>query len=134
MRLEKTIQIVCDKFLPPWAFSGAATATVLDLFQRGDRFELFDNSVSLGLTSAPPNDGANPCGASIAVCLVASGYGVGVYNLGSGAHSLTILVNQFTLAGGGGAAAFQVGTPEPGTLVMPGMGLAGLGLFRYRKA
>src|SRR5688572_26416972 len=40
---------------PPWTFIAPAQGAVLsitDAFQSGDRFEIFDSNVSLGLTSA----------------------------------------------------------------------------------
>src|SRR5207237_8943765 len=41
---------------PPWTFTGAASIFVQDLFTRGDRFQVFDNAGSLGMTSVPIND------------------------------------------------------------------------------
>ena len=57
----------------PWTFAAPAGATlqVTDAFNSGDRFQIFDFGVSLGLTSAPAN-GVN-CGDDPAVCLATPG-------------------------------------------------------------
>ena len=52
-----TNPLASDALAPPWTFSGPATVTVLDLFLSGDTFELFDNLVSLGVSSLPTDDG-----------------------------------------------------------------------------
>ena len=43
---------------PPWTFSGPARVFVLDLFQIGDEFTLFDNNAVVGNTSTVANTGA----------------------------------------------------------------------------
>ena len=77
---------------PPWTFSGPASLLVLDLFLSGDQFQVFDNSVSLGLTSAP---GVTiQCGqvliGDIGCALADLDFSRGVYVFGPGNHSITI--------------------------------------------
>src|SRR5689334_6520660 len=45
---------------PPWTFTAPATGatlTVVDAFDAGDRFEIFDFGASIGFTSAPGRTG-----------------------------------------------------------------------------
>src|SRR5690606_35581913 len=73
----------------PWTFTLAApgTLTVLDGFLSTDRFELFDNLVSIGTTSAPIDGGT--CGSDISCALGDSRYSSGIFALAAGDHSLT---------------------------------------------
>ena len=124
---------------PPWTFSGPAGITITDLFNRGDQFALFDNSVLVGDTSTPINDAGITCpttsvGNDIVACLADPGYSHGTFLLGSGAHSLTIEVIQNAAGNTAGAAVFQVsGVPEPSAFVpLFGVGLLGLVSLRRR--
>jgi hypothetical protein len=121
---------------PPWTFTGPAIVTLTDLFERGDRFELFDNGLAVGLTSVPVNDGTTTCaalGTDIRNCLADPTYSHGVFSLGGGAHSLTIQVTQNAVNTTGGAAVFQVAIPEPVTFVLLGAGFLALGLLRRQR-
>lgn len=124
---------------PPWTFTGPATLTVLDLFVRGDRFQAFDNLVSIGSTSVVVNDAAGTCNNNIGACLADATYSRLVVSIaGAGAHSLTFNVIQNALGTTSGAAAFQLaaattGIPEPSTLGFLAGGLALLALGRFRK-
>ena len=111
--------------VPPWTFSGPAVVTVLDLFLSIDTFELFDNLVSLGISSAPVAGGG--CGNDINCALADLSYSRLVVDLGPGAHSLTI--NH--VAGVEGSAVFRAASstalpvPEPASLILLACGLAG---------
>ena len=121
-----------DAGAPPWTFSGAATITLLDLFLSVDQFELFDNLVSVGVSSAPVAGGG--CGSDITCSLADARYSRLVVNLGAGNHSLTIN----NLVGQGGAAVFRAAAPvpEPTSMLLLGSGLAGVAakIRRRRKA
>jgi hypothetical protein len=133
---EPTIDPVAEQTTsPPWTFSGPAIVTVTDLFERGDRFAIFDNAVLLGDTSVPVNDGTTTCpatgvGNDINACLANPTYSHGVFGLGTGAHSLTIEVIQNAVTTTGGAAAFQAApeaVPDPNTsILLLGLGLLGI--------
>jgi len=126
---------------PPWTFSGPAIVTLTDLFVRGDQFALFDNDVLVGDTSVPVNDGTITCpppgvGNDIRGCLADPTYSHGVFDLGAGAHSLTIEVIQNALNNTGGAAVFQAASPvpEPNTYIpLLGLGLLGMAGVKIRR-
>jgi hypothetical protein len=125
----------------PWTLTltgSGGSIFVLDLGDIGDRFQVFDNSISLGLTSAiTTGNGTNPCGSLDIGCSNAdSQYSRGLFALGSGAHSITISVIQNAAGTTFGQSVFQVtqAVPEPGTLVFVGTGLLGLGYLRRRLA
>lgn len=123
-----------DNVDAPWTFSGPATLQVLDLFQSGDQFDVFDNNVNLGDTSLPIRNSNAPCGNDIGCALsdTAPGgdYSYGSFDLGAGNHSITIEVVKSPF--GAGAAAFSAtsATPEPSTLLLLGTSLSILGLGR----
>jgi PEP-CTERM motif-containing protein len=122
---------------PPWTFGGAASIFITDLGVRGDRFEVFDNAVSLGVTSVPINDGGGTCAFNIGDCSVALGYSRGTFAVGPGAHSLTINLTQNAAGTTFGNAAFSVSAaaavPEPGTLLLWSSGAAALALRFWRR-
>ena len=93
--------------IPPWTFtapSGGATITVTDAFLRGDRFEIFDGGISIGVTSVPVTTGA--CGDNPDPCLIDPQVSHGVFTVGPGAHSITIKAQASPF--GGGAAYFKI--------------------------
>jgi hypothetical protein len=122
---------------PPWTFSGPATVTSTDLFQRGDQFALFDNAALVGDTSVPVNDGATTCpggGNNILGCLSDPTYSHGLFTLGAGAHSLTIEDVQNASGTTGGAAVFQVSAvPEVSSVSLLGSVLVALSALRLRR-
>jgi hypothetical protein len=112
---------------PPWTFSAAgsgATLRITDVFTSGDRFEIFDFGVSLGLTSLPALD--TDCGDDPVPCFANAGMSTGLFVLPAGNHSLTII--PVAALENGGTGYFQVeGTaavvPEPATLTLLATGL-----------
>jgi hypothetical protein len=93
---------------PPWTFvapSDGATLTVTDAFLRGDTFQVLDIGNPIGSTSAVPTN-ATSCGSDPVPCLADPTVSHGVFNLGPGAHSITIkaLASPFQT----GAAYFRV--------------------------
>jgi hypothetical protein len=93
---------------PPWTFvapSDGATLTVTDAFQKGDAFQVLDLGNPIGSTSAVPTSSAS-CGNDPVPCLADPTVSHGVFDLGPGAHSITIkaLASPFQA----GAAYFRV--------------------------
>jgi hypothetical protein len=120
---------------PPWTFTALANTTlvVVDVFESGDRFEVFDSGVSLGLTSTPAAAGSTDCGDDPVICLGFSGMSSGMFVLGAGSHSITIVP---TLApSGGGAGYLFVGATavdEPGETGLLAGAVIALALVRRR--
>jgi hypothetical protein len=114
----------------PWTFNGPAVLTVLDLFLSVDRFQVFDNNVSIGLTSA--ETAGSDCGGDIGVCMGNAAFSRGFFALGAGSHSITI---QMVDSGqGGGAAVLRAAAvPEASTLPLLGLGLGLLGFVARKR-
>jgi hypothetical protein len=117
---------------PPWTFSSTAGVllTVTDAFDAGDRFEVFDFGVSLGLTSLP---GSGDCGDDPVPCLANPSISSRVFSLLPGNHSITI-VPTLSPSGGGAGYFRATAVPEPTTLLLLGSGLATLLLRKTRRS
>jgi hypothetical protein len=93
---------------PPWTFvapSDGATLTVTDAFVKGDTFQVLDLGNPIGSTSAVPTNSAS-CGSDPVPCLADPTMSHGVFDLGPGAHSITIKALSAPFQGG--AAYFRV--------------------------
>ena len=113
-----------------------------------DMFEVFDNTVSIGLTSIVPSWDVLGCAGSFdPACYTAdpdaawadSRYSQGTFNLGAGFHSITILSLFIPPTDNGGPfpdSTVQVRArevPIPAAFGLLAVGLAGLGVFGRRR-
>ena len=120
----------------PWTISGPITLRVLDFGNVGDQFEVFDNAVSVGITSTPGD--AAFCGPSDRVedCWAIPNFSKGTFDVGGGAHSITIFLvtcGSDTCSGGASFVAEPAVVPLPPTVWLLGTGLAGLGGRRWLR-
>jgi len=120
---------------PPWTFlapASGASLTVTDVFEAGDRFEIFDFGSSLGLTSLPV--GSDDCGDDPVVCAATAGVSHRVFSLASGSHSLTIIPTLSPGELGAGYLRVDAQTspvPEPNIGILAGIGLVTMCLLRF---
>lgn len=128
---------------PVWTITstGPLKLYVQDLFVPIDQFDMFNNAVDLGLTSAPSNNSAATCGGDITGCIASLGNSRGTYILPAGADSLT--GDRLCTNCEAGAAVFELTAatvPEPSSLAVLGAALlalaigAGLGCRRDATA
>jgi len=86
---------------PPWTFTcptAGCSLTVTDAFNLGDQYEVFDNAASIGSTPPVPlpAQAGDQCAGAVVLasdpelCVLDPNSSTGVFNLGSGAHSITI--------------------------------------------
>jgi hypothetical protein len=122
--------VVSDPGAAPWTFTGPATLVVSDILVDGDQFAIFDNSVLVGDTSVPVNDGSN-CGNDPAGC-TGSDWSHGTFEFGAGSHSITMTVIAEATGATAGNGVFALSTtPEPASFTLIGFGC--LGLLAGRK-
>jgi hypothetical protein len=122
---------------PAWTITSATPLQlfVQDLFLSADRFQMFNNLVSLGTTSV--NTAGSDCGSDITACIANLAFSRGTFLLPAGVTSIT----GIHTVGAAGTAVFQltpVATPEPSSLAVLGAAVlalaVGLGLARRRNA
>lgn len=121
---------------PAWTFVaavGGATLSVVDAFESGDAFQIFDFGVLVGSTSVPI--GGVDCGDDPVACLAKPGMSMGVFALAAGAHSLSLVA----LNGSGlGSGYLQVtgaqAVAEPASLALTLAALAAAWRTRRGRA
>jgi hypothetical protein len=123
-----------DNSVLHFTFSGAADLTVVDGGFAGDRFQVFDNGIALGLTSAATNTSTS-VGTNFDLALGDSNYSSAVFHLGAGDHNITGLLASNTASFNITVGAVSLtAVPVPAAL---GLFLAGsslIGLFSRRRA
>lgn len=121
--------------------SSAAVLTVVDAGFAGDRFEVFDNGVALGLTSLAAGSYPASIGLDFDAALAGGAYSRASFVLGAGTHSITGRLFASALDAGGAPIDATVGAvmlapmpvPEPSTWALMGAGLAAAGLAARRR-
>jgi len=125
------------------AFTFSANAPtdlmVTDAFVAGDRFEVYDFGTLVGTTSQVNGFGTWTSDPNVAY--PSGGFSTGLFALSAGNHSLTFKNIQAPSGQPSGTAFFRVdpqGTvanvvPEPGTITLVAIGVAGLAFGRGRR-
>ncbi len=120
---------------PAWTFAGRYVLTIVDAFEPGDQFEVFNWGVSLGVTSAPGAGGIPAVDTSDPDQTLLDGrYGRASFLLGYGTQQISIYV--ISGQGRGGDAYFRLTpapSPEPGTLALCLTMLGGYCYWRRRR-
>lgn len=110
---------------------------VTDAYAIGDRFEIFDSTTSLGLTSFVAVSGAHNI--SDAQTAYDSGYfSTGEFVVSAGTYSMNILTSISPYGSGGAFVKLDNSStspvPEPVTMILFGIGLLGLAGVNRKKA
>ena len=108
--------------------TGSAELQVTDAYLSGDRFEIFFNLVSQGLTSDPTSTG-DFIGGDFASAFLDARWSSGSYLLGPGSYSITGIATLSPFQGGDGGIQLvsAAAVPEPGTWAMMILGFGFVG-------
>ncbi len=119
----------------PYTFSlvGDGVLKVTDGFADGDSFDVYDSVLGLLFsTSAPTDDGSNT-GNNYDLAFADAKWSSGSIALSAGSYSITGITTSSPYGGGDGALQVVSAVPNPATLALFGLGLAGLGWSRRKK-
>jgi hypothetical protein len=112
--------------------ASAALVTVVDGGFSGDRFQVFDNGTSLGITSSAPNSAPHSVGLNFDAALASGTYSTASFFLAAGQHDLTGLLAQSALDETNQAIDATVGALRLQPVPLPGAALlflSGSGAF-----
>ncbi|KAI9224752.1 hypothetical protein BC828DRAFT_372566 [Blastocladiella britannica] len=82
---------------------------IFDLYCSGDQFEVYDNGVSIGVTSTPVSDGCASSTGSVNDAWGNLKWSRGVFYLAPGSHSITVKAVQSPFGSGGASGIIGTG-------------------------
>ncbi|MET0081697.1 MAG: PEP-CTERM sorting domain-containing protein [Sedimenticola sp.] len=116
-----------------FTISDAAVLSVTDAFLAGDIFEVFADSVSLGLTSFT-SDTTSQIGSDYDSAFASASWSSGSWDLAAGSYVISGVVTASPHGSGGAALRLDTAeVPVPAPLALMGLGLAALGFSQRKK-